>query len=140
MPNRLAVTFLVVLFAVVGVAMHFAYPILLQRICQEDGVVETFTALLYLTASALFVMANGQTGSRNIWMWGYVLLFLLVAGEEISWGQRALGLETPAALASVNVQEETNFHNIEGIHGSIRAMAVLVIFAICFVLQVVTKS
>ena len=32
--------------------------------------------------------------------------------EEVSWGQRLFGWQTPAALAEVNVQHETNLHNL----------------------------
>ena len=38
----------------------------------------------------------------------------LVALEEISWGQRILGLRTPELLLEVNRQKELNLHNIEG--------------------------
>ena len=50
------------------------------------------------------------------------VLFLLVAvgafvvaGEEISWGQRILGLTTPDALNDINHQGETNIHNISSL-------------------------
>lgn len=36
----------------------------------------------------------------------------LIAGEEISWGQRIFGWQTPADLAAINHQNETNVHNI----------------------------
>ena len=32
-------------------------------------------------------------------------------GEEISWGQRIFGFETPDAIAEGNIQGETNIHN-----------------------------
>jgi hypothetical protein len=32
--------------------------------------------------------------------------------EEISWGQRIFGWETPMYLAKINEQKETNIHNI----------------------------
>ena len=35
------------------------------------------------------------------------------AGEEISWGQRIFGIETPEAFAEHNRQGETNLHNLE---------------------------
>jgi hypothetical protein len=41
----------------------------------------------------------------------------VAAGEEISWGQRVFGLETPAALSEANVQDETNLHNLAGVEG-----------------------
>lgn len=34
------------------------------------------------------------------------------AGEEVSWGQSIFGWKTPEALEKINVQGETNFHNI----------------------------
>ena len=45
-------------------------------------------------------------------MLGLALLCLLAAGEEISWGQRLLGLETGEAFRKLNYQGETNLHNL----------------------------
>ena len=41
-----------------------------------------------------------------------ILFFLFVGLEEISWGQRILGVETPNFFSD-NVQSETNVHNLE---------------------------
>jgi hypothetical protein len=49
---------------------------------------------------------------------GLAFVFFLGAGEEISWGQRIFGIETPEAWAEVNVQRETNLHNLEVFHNS----------------------
>ena len=43
---------------------------------------------------------------------GMALIFFFGAGEEISWGQRILGFETPESLSQVNRQEEFNLHNL----------------------------
>ena len=43
---------------------------------------------------------------------GLAILFLFGAGEEISWGQRILGFQTPETLSEVNRQEEFNLHNL----------------------------
>ena len=40
------------------------------------------------------------------------ILFFIAFGEEISWGQRILGLETPESLEGINDQGETNLHNL----------------------------
>ncbi len=134
MKNRMIVSVLVMVFAVFGVVLHFVNEPLLARFCQEDGVVESLTALFYLAACGLFVLASRPYALRNVSLWGFALLFLFVAGEEISWGQRALGISTPAALAEINVQQETSLHNIEGIHGNVRALALVVIFGICYLI------
>lgn len=43
---------------------------------------------------------------------GLAVLFFFGAGEEISWGQRILGFQTPETLTEVNRQEEFNVHNL----------------------------
>ncbi|MCL2038202.1 hypothetical protein FWG95_04370 [Candidatus Saccharibacteria bacterium] len=44
----------------------------------------------------------------------FLLIFVLImmAGEELSWGQRIFGWETPADYAQINKQGETNLHNL----------------------------
>jgi hypothetical protein len=39
-------------------------------------------------------------------------IFIFLFFEEISWGQRLLGFSTPEGLREVNLQRETNIHNI----------------------------
>lgn len=43
---------------------------------------------------------------------GLALVFFFGAAEEISWGQRILGFETPEPMSQVNRQEEFNLHNL----------------------------
>lgn len=40
-----------------------------------------------------------------------IVLFLM-AGEELSWGQRIFNWKTPELIATYNIQKETNFHNL----------------------------
>jgi hypothetical protein len=42
----------------------------------------------------------------------FVLVLIMMAGEEISWGQRIFHWSTPADYASMNSQRETNLHNL----------------------------
>jgi len=83
----------------------------------EDGPIEYGTAVLLLIGGVvLLCRAVRGTGSRGmvfVALTGiYALLFFLAAGEEISWGQRIFGLETPEALAQRNDQHELTFHNL----------------------------
>ena len=48
-----------------------------------------------------------------------------VVGEEVSWGQRLGGWETPGALREANVQEETTLHNVSGVDGVFRVALLL---------------
>lgn len=41
-----------------------------------------------------------------------IFILLLMIGEELSWGQRIFGWETPEKIANLNQQSETNLHNL----------------------------
>jgi len=89
----------------------------------EDGLIENFGAIFYLIASILFFIAFNYSkradgdnwkisGKRNIFYLLLGILFIICFGEEISWGQRLLGVETPEFINKINAQKEINFHNI----------------------------
>ena len=86
---------------------------------EEDGVVETVGAAALLTASCFFLLAAIRSRRRNDRRIKQLVLVLLAlafffgAGEEISWGQRMLGLEPPAEVREANTQGELNFHNLQ---------------------------
>lgn len=88
----------------------------LGQINREDGILEMGSALLLLIASGVafwiyFRAARSAIGAMHLFL---ALLFFLMCGEEISWGQRFLNLETPDLLREVNVQQEINLHNMFG--------------------------
>lgn len=84
----------------------------------EIGFIELLTPALLVVAifhgvRSLALLRNATPVS---WLPGWVLLVALAciyfAGEEISWGQHFFGWQTPATLAELNDQNETNLHNI----------------------------
>jgi hypothetical protein len=82
----------------------------------EDGFWETLGALALAGAGVLFLMAGWLPRHRQV-RWMYVALgaaMLLGALEEVSWGQRLIGFDTPEPLRAINVQQETNLHNLGG--------------------------
>ncbi len=84
------------------------------RLVAEDAWVENLTAVWFLLAGCLLCATAGAVRSsfrRGVYVLGGLAL-LFVAGEEISWGQRIFGLETPAFLWDLNAQNELNVHNI----------------------------
>jgi hypothetical protein len=85
---------------------------------REDGLVEWLTVVVLLIMSVFsFIMSyhfgrwRPASGARRVWLFlGF--LFLFGAMEEISWGQRILGIESPEWFLEHNRQGETNLHNL----------------------------
>ncbi|MCS5697473.1 pectate lyase [Cyanobium sp. FGCU-52] len=87
----------------------------------EDGPVEWLQFLGYAGAclGAWVVVWHRRRLGFSMALLGWVALALfcfLMAGEEISWGERitGFGLET---VREINAQEETNLHNIPLLQG-----------------------
>jgi hypothetical protein len=83
----------------------------------EDHFIEqmTFVVLaalggLCLVRAKSFYRLHGSVFAGACAVYGAIFLF--GAGEEISWGQRMLGIETPEWFAERNRQEEMNLHNL----------------------------
>lgn len=84
---------------------------------QEDGIVEwlTVTGLLAGCFASLSRFIR-QFRRRHWWFLtvtiGLAILLFFAAGEEISWGQRILGIKSSEFFEKNNAQGETNFHNL----------------------------
>ena len=83
----------------------------ISKLCDEDSFFECLTAIFFLLASLLCFATFKR--NKNIFVLGLALMFFMGMGEEISWGQRLIGFNTPPELRAVNVQHETNIHNLE---------------------------
>lgn len=84
---------------------------------QEDGPAEWLSAIAFiLTGLVSFRIGFSRFKAGHPWQaWLFMavgLVMLFAGGEEISWGQRVFGWETPQELIDVNDQGETNLHNI----------------------------
>lgn len=116
------------LYVAAPVALAASYTTLLlgpataDWLTDEDGFFEYLGALGLLTAAVMFLLAfvrSSRAEPRRAWallprifLLTLAILFMFAAGEEISWGQRVLGFETPETIRAANIQEETNVHNI----------------------------
>jgi hypothetical protein len=106
--------------AAIGLALTVPHPNLYHFLIDEDHVIEWSQFFAILIASGVFVLAGRRclgSGRRRL---GALLVLVgigafIVAGEEISWGQRILGIATPEALTGINHQGETNIHNSTGL-------------------------
>ncbi|MDJ0656919.1 MAG: hypothetical protein QNJ40_22350 [Xanthomonadales bacterium] len=83
----------------------------------EQGPVELGTVVLLVIAvvAGIQVIRRRKTLPAAWLRWWTVALVVgcvYFAGEEISWGQHLFGWDTPAPLAGLNDQGETNLHNM----------------------------
>lgn len=97
------------------------------RLGREDGLFEDLTAVCFFGTSLLFAVAYWRSRGagndflvfrtkRNVFFLLLALLFFFGGGEEISWGQRIFGWETPETFQKANLQRETNLHNLVILH------------------------
>ena len=91
---------------------HTAYTGLVR----EDSLVEYATSVAYLGAGWVAVVVALGLRRRDVralaGLWSLLALTLMLASlEEISWGQRLFGVQTPELFTS-NVQGEMNLHNL----------------------------
>lgn len=113
----------VVIGAAVSCAIYatlFVGADLADEIHGEDSLIEYIGAVALLAGSVAFLLCFLRTRSDERYSWIKRAAFLLLAisfffgaGEEISWGQRLFGVETPDALSEANEQDELNFHNLD---------------------------
>ena len=83
----------------------------------DDKIIQ-WLQFLFLLASAFYFYRLGRKHAKKdrvIAFGFFVLLFftVILALEEISWGQRIFDIPTPDFIKSVNVQNEINLHNHE---------------------------
>ncbi len=119
---RLSVTEKIVLIIVaisVATGFYFFYTNRprFENYIKEDGIAEWLTvAGLLLGSLVCFSRFIRLFRKKSKWFLLVTLclgLFLFfAAGEEISWGQRILGIETPEYFQQHNAQQETNLHNL----------------------------
>lgn len=116
----------------------FAY-----RFFYEDGPIEWLQFIFLLVAAyyCFRIVKNyrqylSSKLIRNIFLMFFVLL-VFVAMEEISWGQRVLGIQTPQYIEKINVQKEITFHNI----GSLQAYGkrLMVLFGVVGILMICAR-
>ena len=85
----------------------------------EDGPLEWIQFIEYAISSILALLIYLRTKRKKninsiIWLL-IALLSFVIAGEEISWGERITGIGINS-ISDINVQGETNFHNLPFFH------------------------
>lgn len=119
-PTSTRTAWLAVALAVAFTALFLASPPLYTRLGSEGGVIETLSAWFLFACSGLLAGAarrvrrggDASAGRQSVLLAIGAFVCFMIAGEEISWFQRVLDIETPAAFEG-NLQNEMNLHNFE---------------------------
>lgn len=84
----------------------------LSYLYMEDGFFESLTAVFAIISSLLCLISIYYNNDYMPIKLILFALFFLFGMEEISWGQRIFGWNTPEVLLTINYQNETTIHNI----------------------------
>lgn len=133
-------------FPVVGAvlfALTSANRGLFVFLAEEDSLLEWTQVVVLVSAAALATLlaARALREGRRPHSLAYLALAaacFFVAGEEVSWGQRIFGLETPESLAEINRQDELTLHNIDAVRVALKFFLIglgLVGFALPWLLR-----
>ncbi len=130
MNKKLSINKSVIFFFVLLIATYlpiFAKEEILDAFAREDKIYESLSPLYLFIASIMFALAfyrspvklsfKDPAWLKRLAFLGFAVLFLLAAFEEISWGQRIFGIETPNLIKGVNVQKELTLHNLNFFQG-----------------------
>lgn len=89
----------------------------------DDNIIEYAQFFCYAGAAIAAFLTSRQFKHEHPFIAklfiGVAIILFFIAGEEISWGQRLLGVTTPEYFAEKNKQGETNLHNLDFIFGKV---------------------
>lgn len=130
---------------IIGLAIlsFFSYwtesnPELVHVWTKEDGPVESWSSVFFGLASLCFAIFTWRSRhlknkTRMIYFFPicWTALMFVFMGEEVSWGQRIFDFDTPEGLSEINLQNETNLHNLEVLHtflgGKFRYLSIMML-------------
>lgn len=89
-----------------------------ELLIKEDGGLENITAYGMLVASVLLLIRLIKVFKEKNKLWVTLNILMILGlffgfGEEISWGQRILEVESSEFFSQNNAQNETNLHNLK---------------------------
>lgn len=101
------------------------------KFVHEDSLVEYVTSAFYLLSSIVALFISIGFIKERIYVSGIFYIFfafvlMFAFGEEISWGQRILGIATPQFFVEHSSQKEINIHNLYPIQGMLHKLYILV--------------
>ena len=93
--------------------LQYWFPVAYAGLVMEDGFGEQASFFCWISVPIL--VAHSASLRRKPAIILFAIASFVIAMEEISWGQRVIGLDTPTALDRFNYQGELTVHNLEAI-------------------------
>lgn len=111
------ILFLVAAILIAGYILFYTNLSSFEKYVEEDGIVEWLTVLGLLSGcivcfSRYIKLRRFKSGWFLFVTIALGLMLFFVAGEEVSWGQRILGIKSSEFFKEKNSQGETNLHNL----------------------------
>ncbi len=111
------ITFFIVILILIPSTKLFGYWLL-----KENNPVEILTFLVFLVAGIYGLVKALKSKSHlgllfTIFYVFFSIVLILIAMEEIAWGQWFFHFDTPDEWKALNVQGETTLHNLSQIQG-----------------------
>lgn len=112
-----------IFFPIIGIIFYYLWVdhhLFFLEIIEEDSLLEYLQFIFYLLAAIgtfkIFKVIKKDTKKKVVANLFLLLSFALffISFEKISWGQRIIGFRTPETIKELNIQEETNIHNLFG--------------------------
>ncbi len=110
---------IIILYLPLLIILLYALSIILPQtqtaavsMIRENNIVEqlTFVSLLIGSLQGLYLAWWTKVKKKELFVWSFYALFslglLLIAMEEISWGQQIFKFQTPDFIKAINDQEE----------------------------------
>ncbi|MBW7955525.1 hypothetical protein H3C66_02225 [Patescibacteria group bacterium] len=93
----------------------------LKEVVKEDNAVEWLQCIALIVSSIYAFLVGWTYRKKKQWILALLYFFvvfilIVIAADEISWGQRLLQVEAPATFKDGNLQGETNLHNFSLLH------------------------
>jgi len=98
---------------ILPVYLYRLHPVLYVYSTTEDYGIEAATAVAWLLGFVILAWTLIQRPNvRRPAFVAFTIGTMFMAGEEVSWGQRMVGIASPLFFKLHNTQGETNLHNL----------------------------
>jgi hypothetical protein len=101
------------------ITSHFPFDIFLQLV-KEDRFIENSQFFILLCGALVSGFHALYFHTKNQWrltvfFWCCAVGLFFIAGDEIAWGQRILGIEATETVKNLNTQDELTVHNLHAV-------------------------